>query len=278
MVNIKNNQGLISILKNLGLCLCASALLAGCASTGTQSRNSYQNGEDLVTESDETDSRRRARLRLELASSYFQQGQNTVALDQIKQSLAADSNYPGAYNLRGLVYMRLNDMARAEESFRRALSINSADADVMHNYGWLLCEQQRYPEATKLFTKAIEVPSYLFKPKSLMALGLCQARAGQHEEAEQNLKRSYEMDAGNPVTAYNLAEILYKRGDYVKSQFYIRRLNNSPLANAQSLWLGIKIERKRGDGDAMLELVRQLKKRFATSTELTEYEQGRFDE
>ncbi|MDZ4130450.1 MAG: hypothetical protein U1E02_40725, partial [Hydrogenophaga sp.] len=38
-----------------------------------------------VTESDEPDARKRARLRLELASGYFEQGQTTVALDEIKQ-------------------------------------------------------------------------------------------------------------------------------------------------------------------------------------------------
>ena len=57
-------------------------------------------------------------------------------------------------------------------------------------------------------------------------------------EAERSLARSYELDAGNPITGYNLANLLYRRGDYKRAQFYIRRLNNSELANAETLWLG----------------------------------------
>ena len=75
--------------------------LAGCA--GTQGASSgAANRADLVTESDEPESRRRARLRLELASGYFEQGQINVALDELKQALVVDPNYVDAYNLRGL--------------------------------------------------------------------------------------------------------------------------------------------------------------------------------
>jgi type IV pilus assembly protein PilF len=34
------------------------------------------------------------------------------------------------------------------------------------------------------------------------------------------------------------------RGELTRAQFYIRRLNNSNLANAETLWLGIKIEQR----------------------------------
>ena len=49
------------------------------------------------------------RLRIELAVGYFEQGQTTVALDEIKQALATDPTFADAYNLRGLIYMRLDD-------------------------------------------------------------------------------------------------------------------------------------------------------------------------
>ena len=67
---------------------------------------------------------RRARIRLELASGYYEEGKTEVALDELKQVLAIDPNFADAYNLRGLIYMRLGDNRQAEESFRRALAIN----------------------------------------------------------------------------------------------------------------------------------------------------------
>jgi type IV pilus assembly protein PilF len=54
-----------------------------------------------------------------------------------------------------------------------------------------------------------------------MVQGMCQARAGQARQAEATLMRSYELDAGNPVTAYNLALLLYQRGDNERARFYI---------------------------------------------------------
>ena len=201
-----------------------------------------------------------------------------MALDEIKQSLVTDPTFGDAYNLRGLVYMRLNDMPMAEDSFRRALALNPRDADAAHNYGWLMCQQGRYGDSARFFAQAIANPTYVGSAKTLMTQGICQVRAGQRAEAEQSLMHSYELDAGNPVTGYNLANLLYERGDFTRAQFYIRRLNNSDLANAETLWLGIKTERKLNNREAVLQLGDQLKKRFAQSREAAAYEKGSFNE
>ena len=201
-----------------------------------------------------------------------------MALDELKQALMADPNYVDAYNLRGLVYMRLNDLPLAEDSFRRALAINPRDAGVAHNYGWFLCQQARFPESFRLFGQAIANPTYLGQAKSLMAQGMCQVRAGQRADAEQSFTKSYSLDAGNPLTAYNLSLLLFERGELERSRFYMRRLNNSELANAETLWLGIKIEQKLNNQQGTQELASQLKKRFGQSREAASYERGAFNE
>ena len=262
----------------LAVC-CAALLLGGCAGgAGTPGAQAGGNRNDMVTESDESDGRKRARIRVELASNYFQQGQTNVALDELKQALVADPNYADAYNLRGLVYMRLNDNALAEDSFRRAMTLNPRDGDVLHNYGWLLCQQNRHSESTAMFGRAIALPSYAGQAKTLMTQGVCQMRAGDRTAGERSLLSSYELDAGNPVTGYNLASALFQRGDLVRSQFYIRRLNNSNFANAETLWLGIKVERGLGNREAMLQLADQLRKRYGQSREAGAYDRGAFSE
>ena len=255
----------------------AAAGLSGCANNQGISGPAAGKS-DLVTESDEPESRRRARLRLELATGYFEQGQTNVALDELKQALIADPTYVDAYNLRGLVYMRLNDLPLAEDSFKRALAINSRDADVAHNYGWFLCQQARYPESFRLFGQAIANPTYPGQAKSLMTQGICQVRAGQRLEAEQSLTKSYELDAGNPLTGYNLSLLLFERSELVRSQFYIRRLNNSELANAETLWLGIKIEQKLNNQQVVQQLANQLKRRYGQSREAASFDRGAFNE
>lgn len=250
--------------------------LAGCASRSSGADAIAPH--DIVTESDEPEGRKRARIRMELAVGYFEHGQTKVALDELKQVIAADPGFPDAYNLRGLIYMRLNDPRQAEESFRHAVALNPRDANVQHNYGWLLCQQGRYDESLRAFGVAMASPLYAGRAKTLMAQGLCQARAGRTADAEASLARSYELDAGNPVTGYNLAALLFRRGDFTRSQFYIRRLNNSELANAETLWLGVKVERRLDDRVAMRQLAEQLKKRFPQSREAAAYDRGAFDE
>ncbi|MES2980343.1 MAG: type IV pilus biogenesis/stability protein PilW [Pseudomonadota bacterium] len=254
-------------------------VLAGCAGSGGPAASSGAAPRtDVVTESDQTDARRRARLRLALATGYFEQGQTEVALDELKQAIVIDPTFAEALNLRGLVYMRLNDLPLAEDSFRRALVLDPRDADAAHNYGWLLCQQSRFAESTQQFERAVEIPGYTNAAKSLMAQGICQIRAGNRVPAEKSLVRSYELDAGNPVTGYNLASLMLETGQLARAQFYVRRINNSPLANAETLWLGIKIERKLDNREAMTQLGNELRRGFAQSPQRRAYDRGAFDE
>lgn len=249
----------------------------GCATDGGRSQASTT-GADLTTESDERDERKRARIRTELAGGYFEQGQTSVALDEIKQAVAADPNYAPAYNLRGLTYMRLGEADLARESFRKALSLAPRDADVAHNLAWLLCQQRQYAEANTLFNQVVANLSYAGRAKSLMAQGVCLARSGDVTQAEGVLTRSFEIDPANPVTSYTLAQLLFKRGELSTAQFYLRRLNSGGLVNAETLWLGIKVEMKLGNQLAARQLGDQLKRSFPQAKELQAYERGAFDE
>lgn len=258
-----------------GVAACVTAL-HGCASNPGAVASDTSAG--MVTPSDEPDTRRRARIRLELASNYFENGQTAVALDEVKQALAVDPTYADAFNLRGLIFMRLNDLAQADDSFRRALALRGGDPNLQHNYGWLLCQQQKFADADQQFVRALASPAYMARAKTLMARGLCQSSAGQFTEAEQSFLKAYELDAANPVVGYHLASLLLRRNELSRAQFYIRRVNNGQFANSESLWLGIKVERAIGDTVAMRQLADQLRKRFPESRELGAYERGAFNE
>lgn len=250
--------------------------LASCAASGAAGAGAPR--PDIVTQSDEPQDRTRARIRLELAVGYFEQGKTTIALDELKQALVADPTFAEAYTLRGLVYMRLNDPALAESSFRRALALKPGDSNTLHNLGWMMCQRDRHVESMQFFDQALADPDYGDRPKTLMTKGLCQMRANKPAEAEASLLQSFQLDAGNPITEYNLALLMFQRNDLTRGQFYIRRLNNSEWANAESLWLGIKVERKLGNRAAMEQLAVPLLKRFAQSPQAALYERGAFDE
>ena len=244
----------------LGLAL--SNVLVGCA-TSTATREDAA----IVTQSDETEVQRRARIRMELAANYFQTGKPTIALDEIKQVLVLDPSSGDAYNMRGLIYMQLGDPDIAAESFTKAQSLKPSDANIMHNHGWLLCQEKKFEAADRYFNQALAQRQYYQQSRTLMAQGLCYEAAGKMPEAEASLLKAYEYDAGNPIVTYNLAKLMRQRGDDKRAQFYIRRLNNGELANSESLFLGIQIEQALGDRTAARQLANQLQKRFPDSKE-----------
>jgi type IV pilus assembly protein PilF len=244
-------------------------LLMACAAPG-------QN--DLTTASDDTDARRRARVYLELAASYLEQGKNTYALDAVKQSLALDSSMYEAHDLRAIIYMRMNEPTLAEGGFRQALALQPKAATVQHNYGWFLCQQGRFNESTGMFSAALANPNYEAKAKTWMAQGLCQAKAGQLVNAEKSLLRANQLDPGNPVVSYNLASRLYAQADYSRAGSYISRVNESDMANSESIWLGIRVARKAGDATRVTALSNMLRQRFAQSKEVGLLDKGQFDE
>jgi type IV pilus assembly protein PilF len=263
--------------------LMLAAALAGCVSTQQSSTTATatpaNETRDRITASDEPDAQKRARARMELASAYFGRGQMTTALDQVKLAIAADPLYGEAFNLRGLIYANLGDTVLAEESFRRALQINPRDADTMHNYGYYLCQQKRYAESNTLFAQALAVPRYQGVTRTLLTQGVCLAHAGQLAESETSLARAYELDPGSPFVATNLAEVLYRRGDFERARFYVRRVNALPeVSNAQTLWLAARVEHKLGNWQGTTEFGRQLTSRFPESREASAFSRGAFDE
>jgi type IV pilus assembly protein PilF len=266
--------------------LVAVAWLAACTTTTTTTSGNAGSAAGAGNEtrstragSEAADAERRAKVRLELAGLYLARGQADTALDEVKQAIAAKPDMAEAYSLRGLIYGTLGEMKLADDSFRRALQISPGDGDAMHNYGWFLCQQRRFAEAEAQFERALAQSQYRDVVRTLLAQGVCQARAGQWAQAERTLSRSYELDPSNPVTAYNLSEVLLHRGELERARFYVRRINSRPdLSTAQSLWLAARIERRLGNIDGLQDYGRQLRDRFPQAPETLQFERGRFDD
>lgn len=252
-------------------------LTAGCSSTTTAKNPPAEVRE--VRPAEPADPERRAAVRMELAGAYYERGQFSVALDEVQRALAAKPDMPGAHDLRGLIYGALGDSEQAEKSFRRAQQLAPREGGTMHNYGWFLCQQRRYAEAETQFSAALAQPTYRDAVRTLLTQGVCQARAGRWADAERTLSRSFELDSGNPTTAYNLAEVLLQRGELERARFYVGRINAvDRLTTAQSLFLAARVERRLGNVGALQDLGRRLAERFPQSAEAARFERGRFDE
>lgn len=227
----------------------------------------------------EPDPERRAQVRLELAGQYYASGKYEIALSELRQVFAIKPDLPEGLALQALIQAGMGDVRSAEATFRRTLALAPSNGDLLHNYGWFLCQQRRFDEADVQFQAAIVAPLYRESARTLLAAGICQARAGNLARAEQQLARSFELDPANPSTAYNLSDLLYRRGEYERVRFMLRRVNaQADTSNALSLWLAARTENKLKNPAGVQELGRQLRERYPRAPETQSFDQGRFDD
>lgn len=257
------------------LTVLTAMLLAACANTGTAPGADRE----IRTDSDQTDNDRRASIRLELAQGYFSRGQFNTALDELKLTLQTKPDMREAVNLRGLIYAAMGDNQLAEEAFRRALVVYPNDPDTLHNYGWFMCQQQRWATADSLFDQAVAQSTYRAPARTLLAKGVCEARAGRLLVAEKTLSRAFELDPGSPAISVNLSEVLYRNNELERARFYVKRVNaQAEQVNAQSLWLQLRIERKLGNTGVVDDLSLQLRRKYPQAPETQSLDAGRYDD
>lgn len=226
---------------------------------------------------EQSDSRQRAQIHTELAAAYFGQGQLGVALDELNTALKADSGYAPAYSVLGLVYMALREDDKADENFRRSLSLDGADSDTHNNYGWFLCQRGKVDDSIRHFMAALKNPLYATPDKSYLNAGICSRKKNEDKEAEEYFLKSLKFQPQQPQAFFHLADINYKRGNYTEARNFISRLSRVAAPSAESLWLAVRIERKLGDRDAEASSGLQLRKMYPDSPEAQALRSGKYD-
>ncbi|MBC7499825.1 MAG: type IV pilus biogenesis/stability protein PilW [Herminiimonas sp.] len=249
-------------------------LMSGCTTTSRSAGAS----EELLTNSDQTDGQKRARIRLQLAIGYYEQRQLNTALDEIKQALVADPNFAEAFSVRALIYMDMGETRLAEDNFAQAMRLSPNNGDLSNNYGWFLCQNDRAAQAIPYFEAALKNKTYQSPGKALNNAGVCSMKLKDMAAAERYFTQAFQYDPGNSSANVNLAKIYYERGDFERSRFYIGRVAKTDALTADVLWTAIKIERKIGDRTAESSLVTQLRRRYPNSPEFGAFQRGAFEE
>src|SRR6185295_9585690 len=223
------------------------------------------------------DPRNRARVHTELASVYYERGNYAVALDELRMATTADSSYPQAYSMYGLVYTELREKGLAQQSFERALQLSPNDGDINHNYGWFLCQNGQPADSIRYFLQAVRNPLYQTPWRSYSAAGVCSQRTNNTKDADEFFQRALKMDPDEPTAMLQLAQIRYKQGTLDEARRLVTRYNKQMAPSAESLWLALRVERKLGERVAEQSYANQLRRRFPGSPEYQALQRGEFD-
>jgi type IV pilus assembly protein PilF len=223
------------------------------------------------------DAQLRAKTHAELGMLYLQAGNMGVALQEGRIAADADPDYAPAYNLMGLVHMRLGEAAQAQTHFERALRLAPGDPEIANNYGWFLCENGREREAMGQFMTAVKNPHYKTPTRPYTNAGLCALRLKDDQAAEQHFLHAVTADAGNAQAFYHLGVLAYRRGDYFRAKNFVAEVHRLMEPNAESLWLAVRVERKLGDRQAEAGFASQLRRKFAGTPQHQALMRGKYE-
>lgn len=251
--------------------LIAAALLAGCAA------QPMDGGSGVAASEADSPNRERARVFTNLAEAYVERAQYKVALGELGKAITVDNRYGPAYNVYGMIYMDLAEDKLAEDNFRRAIELDRNDSNARNNYGWFLCTRGRYDEGLAQFSAAIRNPLYAQPELAMTNAGLCAEKKGDIALAEANLGKALKLQADNPDSILKLAGFYFRQGRLQEAQHQLGRHDELALPSAESLWLGVRLERKLGDRAQEAAYARQLRKRFPDSNEVQQLLTGHFE-
>jgi type IV pilus assembly protein PilF len=235
-----------------------TVLLGGCA---TPAKNSSSVNSNIYNETALTE---RARAHVDLGAAYLQQGKYEIALSEFNEATQIDPSYAPAYNGLGLVYAALGEDAKADEGYKKAISLQPRNSESHNNYGIFLCDRKRYDESIKHFLEAVKNPLYSTPNLAYANAGICSTRKNDVKNAEVYLNKALQIQPLTHSAATQLAEIQFKRGEAVTAK---QTLQNALVAspNAETLWLGIKIGRALGDKDNVSSYALQLRQQYPNS-------------
>jgi len=229
-------------------------LISGCTSTG----NGFTPERALAS----------AKIHTELAASYFDRKQYSIALQEIETALKSKSNYAPAFNVRGLIHLTLREDDLAEEDFRHGLKLDDTDSITHNNFGWFLCQRGREAEAIQQFLEAVKNPLYTTPESAYVNAGECAKKIGKFADAEEYYQRALVRSPKMPEALFGLADLNFTKQDYASAKSYLLRYSQLVSEmTADQLWFAIRLERKTGDRNSEQSYALKLKKYFPDSRE-----------
>lgn len=238
------------------------ASLAGCVTTHSSSDTLAKNLPQTTKAQKAEDA---ARVHTELGQHYMAQGDLQTALEKLQMALKFDPNYAPAHTVLGLLYEHINNPAKAEEHYRRAVQLEPDKGAPNNNFGQFLCSVGKFKEAEGYFEKAIADPFYSTPAVALSNAGVCHLKANNVGAAESDFRRALARDPDSAEALFQLARLLYSNNNAFGASAFLQRLDALNQPTAVVLKLGYDIESRLGHHEGAAIYAKRLQKLFPDS-------------
>jgi tetratricopeptide (TPR) repeat protein len=142
-----------------------------------------------------------------------QVGRTEDAIAETEKAAALDPTLVQAQLNLVILYGREGDFTKAEEHYQKAVALNPHQfPDIYYDYGVLLMNAKRFPEAERAFRQAIEIkPAYADAHNNL---GFLLEQDGKLDEAAAEYRKAVEAKPDFRQAHYNLGRILINQQNF----------------------------------------------------------------
>lgn len=160
---------------------------------------------------------------IERARRLLDQHKTAAALAEVDRARASESdrkflNYDlaGMYLEIGNAYLKLDNVAEADNAYQSALSLAPNDPQVLNNVGYSYADAGiRLDRALTLTRQAAKLQPN--DPNIIDSLGWAEYKSGDHRSAVRDLRRAVELSPDQAELRYHLAAACAKAGMHTEA-------------------------------------------------------------
>lgn len=127
------------------------------------------------------------------------------ALEKLVFSIEADSIFAAPYNVRGIIYTKLDSLASAKISFEKAIELDSLSVAALAGYGKVLYRMGDYTRAIENLQTALALDEG-YAP-ALLDMGLSISKTDSSLKALVYLEEAKELNPKDPEVHYYLGQV-----------------------------------------------------------------------
>jgi type IV pilus assembly protein PilF len=211
---------------------------------------------------------------MQLAIEYMKLGQLANSRQCIEKALSEDSSNPDVQMTAGLVYERINEMAKAERAYDAANRLGKGDPNIANTYAVFLCRTGKTAAGEKLFLEVAANPLYQTPWVALSNAGACARSAGDLVNAEKYFNRALAIRSNYTEALLQLGNVAFDRGDAQAARDIVQRYLAVNPPTPEVLWLGFRAQRKLGDAVAAAVYARRVQTEFPNSEQAQNMRNG----
>lgn len=201
------------------------------------------------TTSSTIDKKKATETHVTLGHEYLKKNNREASRRHFEKALSYDANSVTALHGLALLYQLTGEIELAESSFSKVIKKSPDFTQAKVSYGQFLYLQSRYDEAYEMIELATQDVSFPQRALALTYLGQIADQLGRPIKAKASYEHAVNLNPTLAQPLIELAGIYFTEKNYAKSKAFLDRFSQLSDRTAQSLWLGIRIERIFGNRD-----------------------------